>query len=291
MLLPLLGLTNVARADAPADVPEQYRSFFRHYVDNRSFTEKALNTIGFSKEDVGRSLALLAGVSRYAKMKGTAANLAPARADIEKLAAYLVQREFFDEVVVLLDDAVSDANLSFFLERYFPQRLSEVPKSRFLFAYSGHGTTRPDGRGYLLTTDALDLDDIRNSINLRKIRAMLDEVVYNGHFVLVLVNACYAADLHGRRGFGEGRYWPKLEGAHVITAGGTGEPTWHDPSLGAGSIFFETLLAGLDGRADYNGEGIISFKELDAYLTDKIKQIAYPFSSGRSTCGRRRAGG
>src|SRR4051794_20637587 len=98
LTLLLLGIGSTSRADAPANVPQQYRTFFRHYVDNRSMAEKALNAIGLTSKDVGHSFALLAGVSRYPSMRSSAADLRPAREDIEKLANYLVQREFFDEV-------------------------------------------------------------------------------------------------------------------------------------------------------------------------------------------------
>jgi hypothetical protein len=67
LLLLLLGLADPSFADAPADIPQQYRSFFRHFVDKRSFTEKMLNAVGLSNEDVGRSFALVAGVARYPK--------------------------------------------------------------------------------------------------------------------------------------------------------------------------------------------------------------------------------
>jgi hypothetical protein len=274
LLLLLLAFTGTSHAGVPKYVPEQFQGFFRQYVDNRSITEKALNAIGFTNEDVGRSFALVAGVSHY-RMNGRAGKLDAARADVEQLAAYLINREFFDEVVVLLDEDVTEANLSYFLERYFPKQLQAFPGSRFLFAYSGHGTTRPDGHGFLLTSDATGFDDfMEHGIDLSVVRAMLNADVYSGHFVLVLVNACYASDLHGRVSFGDTPYWPKLEGAHVITAGGSNEQTWADPSLGPGSIFFETLLAGLNGRADrLPQDGIVTEKEIETYLIGTIKQF------------------
>jgi hypothetical protein len=46
-------------------VPEPYRQKFVQWVDKRSMTEKALNLIGLTTQDVGRSFALIAGVSKY----------------------------------------------------------------------------------------------------------------------------------------------------------------------------------------------------------------------------------
>jgi hypothetical protein len=175
-------------------------------------------------------------------------------------------------------------NLDFFLTRYFPRRLSESPRSRFLFAYSGHGMTNENERGYLLTSEARSLDDWFNGISFAVLHAQFQDIVDRGHQVLVLINACYGVDFHRGLAFGgEGdppiAPKPTREGAHAITAGGTGEVTWHDPnfpdSIGPkGSVFFEAVLAALDGRADKLPEdGIVSVAELQAYLHGTVSRF------------------
>ncbi len=262
---------------AQPQVPEPYRQYIVHYVDRRGFPERILNGVGLSGQAVGRSFALIAGVSKYPQMTDRHADLTPAAWDLANLTSYLQSHEFFDEIVVLAEEAVTVDNLSFFLTRYFPQRLEAFPKSRFLFAYSGHGMTN-NNRGYLLTHQASHLRDRLHMIPLGVVRSMFQEVIDTGHHVLALINSCYSGSFL-RRSFGSKRYYrPKHPGAHAITAGGTGELTWHDANIGKGSIFFEKFFTGLDGRADIlprqpdgtYGDGIVTVDELMAYLRQEV---------------------
>jgi hypothetical protein len=229
--------------------------------------------IGMTNKDVGRSFALVAGVAAYPGLGVAERTLAPAAEDVRKLTDYLRTQEFFDEIVVLQNDDVTIENLSFFLHQYFPGRLRAFPQSRFMFAYSGHGMTER-GNGYLLNTRARSLTDRGNSLSIEVLRSMMGEVIDSGHHVLVLLNACYGG-VFLKRSFGSGTVFsPRNPGAHAITAGGSQEVAWHDPRVGTGSIFFEKLFAGLDGRADIlpkAGDGIVTVDELAAYLRQEIQ--------------------
>ncbi len=267
-----------ANAEIPDWVPERYHKFFVRHVDERPTWERALNNLGVNIGETGRSFALVAGVSRYPNMAGRERNLAPARVDVEKMAAYLAaEPESFNEIIVLLDGDVTKENLNYFLTNYFPQRLAEAPRSRFLFAYSGHGMTATNGRGYLLTDKARNLQDrFHAGISLATLRADFQEVVDTGHHVLALINACYGASFHRLSlAFGDrDPLPPRREGAHAITAGGAGELVWHDPTIGDGSVFFEMTLAALDGRADrLPNDGVVTVGELQTHLETTISRF------------------
>jgi hypothetical protein len=162
------------------------------------------------------------------------------------LVSYLQKEEFFDEVVVLWDDDMNIDNLSYFLQQYFSSRVAKFPKSRFLFAYSGHGFS-DQNESYILRSSTTSIEDKGSAINLRQVRALVDKVVRSGYQVLVLLNSCYAGAFLTDTSFG-GRYLPKHPGAHAITAGAASERAWSERKIGPGSVFFETLLAGLGGR-------------------------------------------
>jgi hypothetical protein len=256
------------------DVPAAYRGYFVRFVDHRSLSERLLNLAGLASSDVGRSFALIAGVSRY-RIAGSGADLRPAAEDVRKLVNYITTYDSFDEIVVLTDDNVTESNLSYFLEKYFPRRLRQFPKSRFLLAYSGHGMTTEDNKGYLLMSTATNFADFDNAISMVTLRAMFQEVVDAGHHVLALINACYSGAFI-RRSFASAQIIPKLPGAHVIVAGGAGENTWQDDRIGSGSIFFEKVLAALDGRTqvigrESGGDGIVTVDELATYLRREIQ--------------------
>lgn len=286
-LIGLAFITNallLGQGKPPAsEVPEPYRQKFVRYVDARSMKEKALNLVGLTSEDVGRSFALIAGVSKYPNMSELERELPAATADIEELQNYLINQEFFDEVVVLRDGDVTIENLEYFLQDYFPDRIKRFPKTRFLFAYSGHGMTEGSKdypTGFLLKSTARNFTDKQNSINMTVLRDYLDQVIEAGYQTLALINACHSGAFLSRRSFGGsgGIYFPKYGGAHAITAGGSDELTWHDPKLGKGSVFFEKLLAGLGGQADtfpvypdgHRGDGIITVDEIATYLREEV---------------------
>src|SRR5271156_890033 len=269
---PLTVAPGTAFAQAKPPVPPQYTRLFAHYVDRRSMLEKSLNVIGMTNEDVGRSFAVIAGVSHYPRLPAGARELAAAQADRDKLVDYLKNEEFFDEIVVLWDEDMNQANLSYFLKDYFPNRVRSFPKSRFLFAYSGHGFL--DGNeGYLLGNPATSFADKKSAIDLRNLREMIDNVVHAGYQVLVLLNSCYGGAFLTHTSFG-GLYVPRNPGAHAITAGASQERTWADSRIGTGSVFFEKVLTGLGGAADRipeGGDGIITTSELYGYLRQEVE--------------------
>src|SRR5438067_3381175 len=114
---------------AQSSIPNQYGRFFVRRADGRTHFEKALNLIEKTNFPVGRSFALIVGVTQYPNFPESERSLPPAAVDIAKLQTYLRQQEFFDEIVVLKDGDVTLANLSYFLEDYFPEQLAGSPHS------------------------------------------------------------------------------------------------------------------------------------------------------------------
>jgi hypothetical protein len=274
----------------PEAVPQEYRGCFVQYVDKRSLPEQALNLIGLSSQEVGRSFALIAGVTQYPNLPREQQYLKPAAEDLRRLQTYLKDQEFFDEIVVLKDGDVTLQTLRYFLEVYFPARVGRFPKSRFLFAYSGHGMTEGSAEypfGYLLQSTARNLQDKENGISMRGVRTFVDSIIDVGHHVLVLINACHSGAFLSNRPFGDTStpYLPREKGAHAITASGSGQLSWHNPRIGMGSVFFEEFFAGLGGQADVypidtrtgqRGDGIITAHEIGTYLVEEV-----PLATGR----------
>lgn len=261
-------------ADKP-DVANSYQRMFARFVDNRSMPEKALNLVGLTQQDVGRSFALIAGVSDYPRMSvlASGSKLESAASDRDELVDYLTKYEFFDEVIVLWNGDMTAKNLDYFLSQYFPARMRQFPNSRFLLAYSGHGFA--DGNnGYLLKNGATSLSDKANAVSIDSLRVSLKPTIAAAHQSLVLLNSCYGGTLVDRKSSG-GEYRPRLPGAHAITAGASDELTWHDGKIGKGSVFFEKVFAGLGGAANLyplgHPNGIITASELYAYLRAEVQ--------------------
>jgi hypothetical protein len=214
------------------------------------------------------------GVSHYPLLNET---LEPAEADVTRLKEWLKLNGHFDEIVTLTNQHVSNANLNYFLRDYFPNRLEKSPRSRFLFAFSGHGITDGD-RSYLLKSDPRSFQDTVNAIGIAELRTKLGTTLDKAHQSLVLINSFYGGGFLTQTPFGETDYLPTGRGAHAITAGRANERVYADYNLGKGSVFFEILLSGLRGKADslptratgMNGDGLITVNELATYLKHEI---------------------
>ena len=63
---------------AADEVPKEFRQFIVHKSDSRIWLEKALNVVNLTTKDVGRSFAIVAGVSRYPNLTGLDKTLEPA---------------------------------------------------------------------------------------------------------------------------------------------------------------------------------------------------------------------
>lgn len=256
-------------------IPPEYQRFFVQRADQLSRFEKAFNLIGKTSFPVGRSFALIAGVTQYPNFPELDRSLKPAEVDIEKMQAYLKEQEFFDEIVVLKDGDMTLENLNYFLENYFPQRLAQSPHSRFLFAYSGHGYSIKTGAGttgYLLTSSATGFTDPVNRVGLDVLRTMFNPVIDSAEKVLVLINSCESGAFWGRRGYGASPLEPGEKAAEAITASRSEQESLALDSVGPGSVFFEKIIAGLGGPADKSPtDGVVTFHELATYLLDEIR--------------------
>ncbi|CAL2105653.1 hypothetical protein T190115A13A_170076 [Tenacibaculum sp. 190524A02b] len=257
-------------------VDNYYRKHIKYY--NPSETPNVFNTLYaryFNKSEKDpnkRSIALIAGVSQYKSSKIN--NLAPAKKDIDNLFKYLKDNQKFDEIIVLKDKAVNETNLDYFLKNYLPKRFRKYKKTKFLFAYTGHGSqNNKNTRGYLVKHNAYNLLDRANSIPLTVLSAWLDEAISDCFQSLVLINSCYGGHfVNIPIAFGGKDSYSKRSGHHVITAGTANQQVFAKDNS-SGSYFFDILLEGLTtGNADVgpNGkDGVITTREIMGYLESK----------------------
>lgn len=267
----LLCLLCAGEASANPSLPREYSDRFAAFDKRQQLFEQLLRQVGLTSGDVGRSFALVIGVSRYPELQDASKDLPPAAVDVAQLVAYLKEYEKFEEIVVLQNGHFSEETLRYFLRDYFPGRMRQFPKSRFLFAFSGHGTSET---GHLLFPAARHLKDAARGLALDQLHLYLQESVKAAHHSLVLINSCYSGAFR-QQPYGGGMI-PQQPGAHAITAGGSREKAWG--SHAGGSIFFEKLIQGLGGDADtlpvrggVHGDGIVTVEELFAYLKTEVQ--------------------
>ena len=159
-----------------------------------------------------------------------------------------------------------------------------------LIYYAGHGAPEVDAAGaetdglskYLIPRNA-DPDSLYSTAfpmdEIQKIFARIPS-----ERVVMLLDTCYSGTAGGRTfarqrirsGNLSDQFLERLtrsRGRVVITASGPNEVALESPELGHG-IFTYYLLEGLAGKADRNGDGLVTVSELYEYVEDQVDRKA-----------------
>jgi peptidoglycan/xylan/chitin deacetylase (PgdA/CDA1 family)/tetratricopeptide (TPR) repeat protein len=171
-------------------------------------------------------------------------------------------------ILTLLGDKLADPNLV--------QR-----EDRVLVFYAGHGATRKlaSGRelGYIIPVDA-DLSNYEGSAIPMTNFQDISEAIPAKH-VLFVMDSCYSglALTRGGSPLLSQNYLNEMarrEARQMLTAGGADQQV-ADSGPNGYSVFAWILLQGLDGRADLNGDGVITATELAAYVAPAVSALSH----------------
>jgi peptidoglycan/xylan/chitin deacetylase (PgdA/CDA1 family)/TolA-binding protein len=202
--------------------------------------------------------------------------------DAQAVRDVLIQKYDFkpDHVFVLLDkDATRQSILSLLGDKLGNPDLVKHEDRVFVF-FAGHGATRklPSGRdlGYIIPVDA-DLTNYQGqAISMTNFQDIAEAIP--AKHVLFVMDSCYSG-LALTRGGGMAASQNYLQeitrrGARqMFTAGGSDQQV-ADNGPNGHSVFTWTLLQALDGRADMNGDGVITATELAAYVAPAVSALS-----------------
>jgi hypothetical protein len=208
--------------------------------------------------------AVVIGVSDYDHWP----KLPNAVRDAEEVAGKLKELGFQVKLVANPDSQQLKSTLS-----EIARRLGTEKNRALLLYYAGHGetTTLADGTklGYVIPKDCplQNLDPLgfdRKAISMKEIE-MLALRVKSKH-MLALFDSCFSGSLFALSRAAPADISEKSAKPvrQFITAGGSEE------SVPDRSIFKVCLLRGLDGEADYNGDGYVTGSELGMYLQTQV---------------------
>ena len=219
------------------------------------------------------SWAVVIGIDDYAKWP----KLKHAVHDAEDMRKTLVERLGFDaaRVIVLKNgEATRNKILNTFHEQFGEGRLQR--NDRLFVYYAGHGATRQlaSGRevGYIVPVDADPKDTATDAISMSEVQNIAESL--SAKHVFFVMDACYSG-LGLTRG-GAGNYLrdnAKRTARQMLTAGGADQEVADDGPEGH-SVFTWTLLQGLAGKADLNGDGLITATELAAYVAPAVASVS-----------------
>lgn len=151
----------------------------------------------------------------------------------------------------------------------------------FVF-FAGHGATRklPSGKelGYIVPVDAEAEASQSKSISMTQLQEFC-ELIPAKHLYFV-VDSCYSGLALTRSGGASSRNASYLEeitkrmARQILTAGGADQQV-QDNGPGGHSIFTWTLLQGLQGLADTDGNSAITASELGAYISPIVSSLSH----------------
>jgi len=220
------------------------------------------------------SWAILVGIDTYQKWP----KLQYAVRDAEGVGQVLVQKfGFAPERVITLknEQATRTGILAAFHDKLAHGGLQ--PNDRVFVFFAGHGATRKlsSGRdlGYIIPWDA-DPDNLAtDAIPMTEIQNIAESL--QAKHELFVMDACYSGLGLTRGGANTSflRDNARRLGRQMLTAGGTDQLV-SDGGPNGHSVFTWTLLQGLGGKADLNGDGLITATELAAYVAPAVSSVS-----------------
>lgn len=225
----------------------------------------------------GNRWAILIGIADYPSSEGFQIQQlkAPVK-DVNALAEFLKDPEKggFDSenIFILTDEEATRRNI---LITFNDIAKRAGPEDMVIFYFSGHGARLSDSETtYLIPYDhdlrdvettCIDFDDLASKI--RKMEASK---------VIVILDACHSGGVKpvGARATGSmgivARYlkaFEASEGRALLLSSDQAEVSWETKDSG---IFTHFLLEGLNGAADANDDGIVTFTEASAYVEEAV---------------------
>ena len=144
---------------------------------------------------------------------------------------------------------------------------------------AGHGIKDDGGNYYFLPHDGDPAKLRRTGVNWFDFQDVIERLPSK---VILLVDTCHSGSVTGKRR-GAGDITEALRelmnadsGVVVMTASTGKEESQERPDWGHGA-FTKALIEGLTGKADHNRDNVVDIKELDFYMTYRVKDLTEGF--------------
>ena len=230
--------------------------------------------------------AIVIGINDYNDVGIT--DLSKARNDAKIVGQILKEQGGFEKVFVMTDDLGSKDPL-------YPSRVNielkldnvldfASSKDLIFFYFSGHGVSDNDGKGYILPVDTSMEKAFYTSVKLEElIRRISDKGIKKSLLVLDACRDVLASSKSSNKQGLQADKYEKADVAATLFSTKAGYYSFEDPKSDFG-VFTKYLAYGLEGKADANGDGIISLSELEEYVqttvsewsqTNNKKQVPY----------------
>lgn len=222
----------------------------------------------------GNLYVLAAGVSRY---DNPDYNLGlPAKDARDFVDTLLRQRgaQYAEVKVRLLQD--KDASRNALEEGLAWLRQSMTPRDTAIVFLAGHGIN--DGPTYYYMTRDANLQQLpQTALPFTSIRSTLTSL--QGR-VMLFVDTCHSGNVMGRLGTRQARdatgainEMASAENGVVVFASSTGGQFSQENADWGNGAFTKAVVEGLQGAADFKQRGRVTYKGLDAYVSDRVEEL------------------
>ena len=219
--------------------------------------------------------AVVVGINDYSDPG--ISGLQKARNDAKLIGQILQEQGQFDEIFLMTDD-LSSKNPLYPTKANIEAKIDYVldyssPVDTIIFFFSGHGISDPSGNGYLLSVDTTIEKSLLTSIKVNDIMRKIKE--RNVPKSILILDACRDLTNSTTKGFArEGFKSEKYASGDVpvtFFSTRTGYYSYEDPKTNFG-VFTKYLAYGMEGQADTNKDGIVSFSELEEFVQTGVTQ-------------------
>jgi uncharacterized caspase-like protein len=245
------------------------RDFSVSHKHNAAASEATVTT-GYEK-----SWAIVIGIDDYQHWP----KLEYASRDAQAIADTLTGQLGFpsSQVIVLKDGQATRNNiLAAFHDRLADEHTQK--NDRVFVFFAGHGATRKlaSGRdlGYIIPVDSQPDEFATDAIAMTDVQNIAESM--QAKHVLFVMDACYSGLGLTRGGPSSSSFLrenARRIGRQMLTAGGADQQV-ADGGPNGHSVFTWVLLQALSGKADLNGDGLITGTELAAYVAPAVSAIS-----------------
>ncbi|TGL88333.1 caspase family protein [Leptospira congkakensis] len=218
-----------------------------------------------------KRFGFVVGVSEYKEL--SLGDLKTAKSDALGMTKILFSYGSYNRIQTLVQEgSVSSTPTKYNILSHLEALLEETsPEDLFVFYFSGHGVVDYNDRVYLLPEDANPQKPFETGIAVEQLLEMTRK--YKLKRVLFFIDACRnPEDGKGEEGrkYLEGSGFRDSEIVSVFYSTKVGYSSYEDPKSGYG-VFTKFLIYGLEGRADSNYNGEVSYSELSNYVVSALR--------------------
>ncbi|HNO24344.1 MAG TPA: caspase family protein [Leptospiraceae bacterium] len=232
----------------------------------------------------GKRYAVIIGINKYEDIQIT--SLEKARNDAKVIADTLKKDGEFEEVFLMTDDIdKSDSERRYPTKINIEEKIESVlrnaqPEDLIVFFFSGHGISDADNNSYLIAADTISSNELHSSGKEKRYATAVNVSEQITKFkakgikkLLLMIDAC-REKMNTTKSVSREELLKEYTDSEILAtfyATGSGYYSYEDDESEYG-VFSRYVVQGMEGKADSNADGVVTFTELKAYVEKGVSK-------------------